>query len=321
LLKPDARDEAILMHAGKVVVVVPTLDEEAGIAKTLDGLRDSLKGFDYEIVVVDGHSRDRTVELSKSRNATVVYQKGAGYGDALFTGFLYGTSALKAKIFLTIDGDASYESEDAPALIDHIAEGKADLVVGRRQSEPGSMGLINRHGNRLISWMTRNLLHIPVSDSQSGMFAFRSVLIEETDFRTKGWAANTEILKQAAELGMMIHELPVRYNPRLGKSKLNPLKGGLANLGVALRIMRDAEPLLLFLSVASVFFGIGAAAGAAVAVGWTKTGIETGLGTALLSAVTIIIGVELVLFGLVADMLKHLRRKTLAPEQISFEVA
>jgi dolichol-phosphate mannosyltransferase len=309
------------MHAGKVVVVIPTLDEEAGIARTLDGLRNSLQGFDYEIVVVDGHSRDRTVELCKSRNATVIYQKGVGYGDALFTGFLYGISALKAKIFLAIDGDASYDPGDAPMLIDHITERKADLVVGRRQSESGSMSLANRYGNRLISWMTRNLLHIPLSDSQSGMFAFRSVLIEETDFRTKGWAANTEILKQAAELGMIIHELPVRYNPRLGKSKLNPLKGALANLGVALRMMRDAEPLLLFVSVASLFFAIGVVAGAAVVLGWTRTGTEIRLGAAIFSAVTIIIGVELVLFGLLADMLKHLRRKTLAPEQISFEVA
>jgi len=308
-------------HSSNVVVVIPTLNEEAGIAKTLDGLRESLRSYDHAVVVVDGHSRDRTVEVSKSRKATVIYQKGSGYGDALFTGFLYGISALNAKILLVMDGDGSYDPNDAQKLIDPIVRGEADFVVGRREPESGAMSLTNRFGNWAISWMTRRLLHLPLKDSQSGMFAFSSFLVEETDFRTKGWAVNTEILKQAAEVGMVIHEMPVRYRQRLGQSKLSPLKAGLANVAVALRMMRDAEPLLLFASLASIFLAVGIVTGASVILEWLHTGTETHIGTAIFSALTTLIGVELVFFGLLADMIKHARRRTRPRKDIFFEKA
>jgi hypothetical protein len=169
--------------------------------------------------------------------------------------------------------------------------------------------------------MARRLLRIPVTDSQSGVFAFRSVLVERIDIRTRGWAVNTEILKQASELGMVIRELPVRYHLRLGQTKLNPLRGALANMAVFLRMMRDAEPLLLFGLLAFVFLLIGTYAGGSVVLEGLRTGTETHVGTAIFSALTVTIGAELVFFALLADMIKQLRRKTLPRREISFERA
>jgi glycosyltransferase involved in cell wall biosynthesis len=313
--------ERISGHSSNVIVVIPTLNEETGIAKTLDGLRESLRSYDHAVVVVDGHSCDRTVEVSKSRKATVIYQKGSGYGDALFTGFLYGIRALNAKILLVMDGDGSYDPNDVPKLIDPIIRGEADFVVGRRVPESGAMSLTNRFGNWAISWMTRRLLRLPLKDSQSGMFAFRSFLVEEIDFRTKGWAVNTEILKEAAELGMVIHEVPVRYRQRLGQSKMNSFKGGLTNVAVILRMMRDTEPLLLFASLASIFLAVGIFTGGSVIIEWLRTGTETHIGTAIFSTLTTLIGVELAFFGLLADMIKHVKRKTRPRKEIFFEEA
>jgi glycosyltransferase involved in cell wall biosynthesis len=305
----------------RIVVVIPTLNEEAGVGATLDGLQEALRGRNHSIVVVDGRSQDRTVEISKSRNATVIYQKNAGYGDALFTGYLYGILGLGARVFLTVDGDGSYNPFDSARLVEPILSGEADFVLGRRQVEQGAMTLTNRFGNWAISWIARRFLRIRVSDSQSGVFAFRSVLVECVDIRTRGWAVNTEILKQASELGLVIRELPVRYHPRLGQTKLSPLRGGLENIAVALRMMRDAEPLLLFGLLAFVFLLIGTYAGGSVVLEWVQTGTETHVGTAIFSALAVTIGAELVFFALLADMIKQLRRKTLPRTEILFERA
>lgn len=305
----------------KIVMVIPALNEEKGIGGTIDGLIESFQGYNFKILVVDGGSIDRTVELAKQHGAVVIFQLGAGYGDALMTGFLYGLEAFGATLFLTVDADGTYLAEDLPRLVGLILDGHADYVVGRRLVEGGAMSLPNRFGNWLISGMTRLLLKIPVRDSQTGVFAFRSYLMAETNLRTTGWAVNTELLKEAAEMGMVIRESDVRYRSRIGNSKLRPVSGGLANISVILRMMRDAEPLLLFGLAALAFTCVGLVAGAGVIVEWILTRTTTHLGTAIFSALSVIVGIQLLAFGLLADMIKQSRRKSRPRSQIEFRTA
>jgi len=293
----------------RIVVVIPALNEETGIAKTLSELKQALRQYEFQPVVVDGHSNDTTVEVAKRHGAIVVYQMRTGYGDALYTGFLYALNYLNPTIFLTLDADGSYDAYDAPKLIDQIIKGEAEYVTGRRSPDKDAMNLANRFGNWAISWITRRLLRIPLRDSQTGLFAFRSYLVAETRLNTKGWAINTELLKQAAEMGLTIREVPVRYHARIGKSKLGPILGGAANLAVVLRMMRDAEPLLLFSLFAITFIVFGFLAGSSVVIEWILTGTETHVGTAVLSALAVTVGVQLLAFGLLADMIRERRRR------------
>jgi len=305
----------------KIVIVIPALNEEEGIAGTLKGLAGSFRNYDARVLVVDGGSSDRTVKLAKEHGANVIFQFGKGYGDALLTGFLYGLEALAATLFVTVDADGSYVAEDLPGLVEPILKGDADYVVGRRLIEGEAMNRLNRVGNWVISWMTRRLLKIPVRDSQTGAFAFRSYLIGETNFRTKGWAVNTELLKEAAEMGMAIKESDVRYRPRIGDSKLAPLSGGLANISVILRMMRDAEPLLLFGMSAILFTALGLLTGAGVVIEWILKGTITHVGTAIFSALSVIVGIQLLAFGLLADMIKQGRRKSRPRSQLNYKIA
>jgi glycosyltransferase involved in cell wall biosynthesis len=222
-----------------MAIVVPTLDEEEGVGFVLDGLNKSLDEFNYTIVVVDGDSTDRTVEIAKDKGATVIKQRGTGYGDALCEGLTYAVSQFGSDILVIMDGDGSYPASSVVKMIRPILNGKFDMIVARRCPQQGSMPLINRFGNIMISLVVRILLNLNIHDTQSGGMAFRNRLVEDSVIRTKGWAVNTELLKEAVRKQMRVGEVDVAYLPRKGETKQNILKGGVMNLVVILRTLRD----------------------------------------------------------------------------------
>jgi glycosyltransferase involved in cell wall biosynthesis len=304
----------------KVVAIVPAFNEEKGIAKTLSDLKQALRLYLHEIVVVDGHSSDKTVEVAKKHGALVLFQMAKGYGDALITGFLYATERLNGNILVTLDADASYDPYDVPKLLDPIMRKEADYVVGWRIIDANAMPLASKFGNQAISWATRHLLKIPLHDSQSGIFAFRSDLVDQNEFETKGWALNTELLKTGMETGMTIKELPVRYHPRLGESKLNIMRGGLDNIKIILKMMKNTEPLRFF-GLGGVFFiAIGLLAGTSVFLGWIPSETEASFETVIVLALSICFGVLLFGLGIVSNKIKQTRPKR-PRKQLHFETA
>jgi len=290
----------------KVVVVIPAKNEEEAIAQTIVRLRNALPDCNLSTVVVDGNSVDKTVEQSKATGAIVVAQDGAGYGDALFKGFLFGVEELSADVFLTLDADGTYEPDDTPKLIDPILAREVDFTIGERVPETGALTGIRKYGNYMISWLTRVLLGLEVRDTQSGMMAFRSQLIQELDLNVRGWGINTEMLKRAKDMGMVIKEVPVRYHKRIGRSKLNPLHAAIVDIAVALRMMRDTEPLLFFAGFGTVLLIVGFAIGLQVILDWIRTGLVTNMARVVLSTLVIVVGVQLVSLGLVAEMIRKL---------------
>jgi dolichol-phosphate mannosyltransferase len=317
-----AHRDSIKRSNEKIVAVIPSLNEEKGIGQTIRELNVALrrKNYNYKIVVVDGGSQDRTVAIAKDEGAIVLQQIDEGYGGALLTGFLYGLHVLHATILFVTDADMTYDCSNAGALIDPILDKRSDYVIGRRLPSKDAMGNVHAFGNWAITWMVARFLRTSVHDSQSGMFAFRSYLIRETDFHTKGWAVNTELLKRAAEMNMSIGEATVNYRKRIGEVKHSTISGGLANIAVILRMMRDAEPLLFFSLLAFVFIVLGAITGARVAIEWILTGTESHVGTAILSALSVIVGIQLLAFGLIADMIKQSRRKNRPANELVFHV-
>ena len=129
-------------------------------------------------------------------------------------------------------------------------------------------------------------------------------MIDKIDLRQSGWAVNTEMLTKASDLGMIIDEIDVVYNSRIGKTNINTLNAGLVNLQVILRMVRDSNPLLLlgviglFLFVAGIYFG------SVVILDYVTTGVVHHPNLAILSALFIMTGIQLVSLGMVADMIK-----------------
>ena len=291
------------------VIVMPTLNEEKGVARTIDEVRTALEDWNFDILVVDGRSHDGTDTIASQKGVKVVYQRNIGYGDALRTGFLYARRNMKTKAIVMMDADSTYDPNDIPGLVEPLLTEDADMVIGNRflRNEKGAMSLTNRAGNRILSWFARFTLRLNIHDTQCGLRAFRTELVDCMDLSAEGMPFATEMIADVRSARGRIIELPVAYRPRNGKSKLSPLKDGLLILGTIIRLVRDTQPLLFFGASASIFGVIGIVLGIDVAMEWMQTKTITRLPTVMLAVLLLIGATQLFTFGLVADMIKRLR--------------
>jgi len=281
----------------RIVIVVPTLNECEAVGKVLDGVKDVMDGYEYRMLVVDGHSIDGTDDIAREKGAEVIYQRGKGYGDALRTGFLYARKRLDAGVIVMMDADFTYDPRDIPELVAPILRDEADLVVGNRFAgmQKGAMSLVNRVGNRMLSLVAKLALRLNVYDTQSGMRAFRSELLDSVSLVTGGMPFALEMLAEARSTDARIDETPVSYRPRLGKTKLHPIKDGGRILGITLRLMFETQPLFFFGGIGTVL----------AVVGLFLHGIS---GTFVFPFLLMIGAIPLFTLGLVISIIKRLKR-------------
>jgi len=234
--------------AARIVIVIPTLNECKAVEEVVGGVKSAMNGYEHRVLVVDGHSTDGTDEIARKMGADVIYQRGKGYGDALKTGFFHARKRLDAEVIVMMDADMTYDPKHIPALVAPILEDKADMVVGNRFAgmQKGAMPFVNRVGNRVLSLVAKLALGLNVYDTQSGMRAFKSELLDSMNLVAVGMPLAMEMLAEALSVDARICEVPISYMPRVGKTKLNPLKDGGRILGTTVRLMFDIRPLLFF---------------------------------------------------------------------------
>jgi glycosyltransferase involved in cell wall biosynthesis len=209
-------------------VVVPAYNEEHTIGDVISRLQAVMKKieFDYEIIVVNDRSRDRTAEISRSYNVKVYslkQHKGKGY--ALRAGF----SHVRGDIVVTIDSDGSHRPEELPSLLLPILQNQADLVIGSRflRKEPVGGKKFNFAGNRLFNLLVQFLTGAQVSDSQSGYRAMKRVVLENLRLKSAEYEIESEMLVRIAKKGFRVKEVPVSFEQRTyGRSTLDPIVDG-----------------------------------------------------------------------------------------------
>ena len=214
----------------RVSVVIPALNEEEGIGRTIRSIpTDKLKemGYDVEIIVVDGGSKDRTRDIASSLGAKVIIEKRRGYGRAYKTGFKYATG----DIIVTGDADGTYPFELIPELVKVLEEKDLEFINTNRFAymEKGSMSPLHIIGNKILTWTLRFLFNIEVEDSQSGMWIFRRDLLKRMNLTGDGMEFSEEIKIEAFTKGRAI-EIGIPYRRRLGEKKLNSFRDGFRNL-------------------------------------------------------------------------------------------
>jgi len=232
-----------------IAIVIPTLNEEKGLESTIKSIKSSLDGkYSYVIVVVDGQSTDRTVEIAKSMGALVIKQRRKGYGDALQAGFYYVDTRLKSLITVMLDADGTYEPKDIVKMAEIIQSGEADFVIGDRfaNMDKKAMTKLNKIGNKALSAIARTMVGTRVSDSQCGLRAFRSDLANIFYTTSMGMPFATEMLVATNTYQIKIKEIPTSYYERIGKTKLTPFQDGSRILSTIIRLMRDTRPLAFF---------------------------------------------------------------------------
>lgn len=240
-----------------VSIVFPALNEEAAIARCVEKARQAVAqaGLRGEVVVVDNGSTDRTAEIARRSGARVVTESRRGYGVAC----LRGLQEARGQFAILLDADDTYPVDMVGHFVRAMRDEGADVVLGNRfsgQMEPGSMPLLNRYvGNPILSGMTRLLFRVPLTDIHCGMRGVRRDRLAALDLGMPGMEFATEMVVKALDQGMQVRQLSIGYRPRLGASKLRPLRDGWRHA----EYMLVFSPSFLFLWPGAVLFVIGAA--------------------------------------------------------------
>jgi glycosyltransferase involved in cell wall biosynthesis len=211
----------------EVSIIIPTINEEAGIGLVLDSIP-NVPGSKMEVLVVDTDSTDRTKEIARGKGARVINESRRGYGRAYKTGF---DNAL-GDIIVTLDADCTYPAEEIPALVKLLREEQLDFITGDRltKMEKGAMSTKHRFGNWVLSTTMNLLFGTGLKDSQSGMWVFRRSILDRLELRSDGMAMSEEIKVEAKRKGFRVKEVPIVYMPRKGEVKLRSWGDGTKNL-------------------------------------------------------------------------------------------
>tara|TARA_B100001013_G_scaffold226331_1_gene138686 strand:+ start:50 stop:928 length:879 start_codon:yes stop_codon:yes gene_type:complete len=204
-----------------ILVCIPAFNEGKVIDKVI---KDCLK-FSNEVVVCDDGSMDNTYEVADSAGADVIrHEKNIGKGESLRSLFKFARHS-NHDIIVTIDGDGQFIPEEIPKLVKSIQENKSDLVIGYRFDNTTEIPNYRRFGNKMLDKMTNMVEEISVRDTQSGFRAYSRKVIDDIDFKMKGFGADAEILIDAAKKGYRLSEekITVIYDTGTKTSTKNPI--------------------------------------------------------------------------------------------------
>jgi len=228
-----------------VGLVIPARNEAAALRQVLTGIP---RGLLREVIVVDNGSTDETAGVAARGGARVVREPVPGYGRACLAGIAALDPSVDVVAFM--DADHSDDPDDLPALLGPIERREADLAIGSRtaQAQSGSLTPQQRFGNWLACALMQALLGARYTDL--GPFrAIRREALEQLGMRDQAFGWTAEMQAKAALAGLRVVEVPVRYRPRIGRSKISgtlsgTVRAGLAIIGTILSIAMDRSPFV-----------------------------------------------------------------------------
>jgi len=296
----------------KLIIQIPCYNEESTLGITLEALPRQLPGIDLvEWLVIDDGSRDRTFEVAKAYGVDHIIRFSTNQG--LAKAFIAGIeAALKAgaDLIVNTDADNQYCAEDIPQLIQPILLGQAAIVVGARPIwEIRHFSLSKKLLQKLGSWVVRLASNTHIPDAPSGFRAFsREAAMQINVFNSYTYTLETII--QAGQKGMAITSVPIRTNPVLRTSRLvkSPASYVMRSLFTILRIFMLYKPLRFFLISGSIPFSLGFLLGCRWLIYFLLGTDRTRIPSLILAAILILIGFQLWMFGLVADLMAANRK-------------
>jgi len=219
-----------------ISVVIAALNEEEGIGFTLEELQKALT--DYNLIVVDGNSADKTVEIAKNLGANVLLQKGKGKGNALFLGVRQLSSNVRYVVFT--DADFTYPAEYIPKMIEILDQNPdVGMVIGNRFNGEHNFTETATNpfyiGNRLLAFAQQVINGVKLGDPLSGLRVVRSEILELWKPKSEGFDVEAEMNAVVNRQGYRIVEIPIKYRIRLGEKKLKLRHG----FGILKRILTE----------------------------------------------------------------------------------
>ncbi len=220
-----------------VTVVIPVKNEELAISLVLDEL--SQEGYE-NILVIDGYSTDKTIEIIKQRRSIALLQQhGKGKTAAIRTAIENVTTSY----ILVLDGDFTYPAKDIQRLLNHSSS--YAHIIGVRDQK--NISLFHRLGNWIITKSFNLLMNSHLSDICSGMYLLRTDVARNLELCSRNFATEVEIAAQTVA-DYEVTEVPIGYRSRIGKAKLS-WRNGFGILSSVVGLARKYNPVLLYSAI------------------------------------------------------------------------
>ncbi|MBI3034912.1 glycosyltransferase family 2 protein [Candidatus Woesearchaeota archaeon] len=289
-----------------IIVTIPSYNEEGTIGVLISKIHKVMKTnqYKYEILVVDDGSKDKTRNVAKKAGAIVYpHPKNYGLGDS-FNTEIKKCLELKADVIVHIDADLQYKPEEIPKLVNEIKNGY-DLVLGSRfKGKIEQMPLIKRLGNIAFSKVVSQITGLKISDAQTGFRAFTKDVAERIEITSRHTYTQEQLIRAVREK-FRIKEIPIYFAKRKDESRLISSPFGYATRALInlVRVYRDFEPLKFFGAVGSAVLFVGFILGLyLVYFQFFGEGIFRHFGLMMLDILVLSIGLQIIIFGFLADM-------------------
>lgn len=216
-------------HPQKLLsIIIPMYNEQSTIGNIIDRTKKAAQqiGIPTEILVVDDHSYDRSLEIAKGHNIRLfTLKEHSGKGTALRAGFL----KARGDIIVTIDSDGSHWPEELSEVLAPVLHGQADMVIGSRylNHKRVSARKLNAFGVRIFNGFIELLTGVVNTDSQSGYRAMTRAVVKSQKLKSDGYEIESEMLVKAGTKGFHVAEVPITFQQRTyGRSGVDPVFDG-----------------------------------------------------------------------------------------------
>jgi glycosyltransferase involved in cell wall biosynthesis len=275
-----------------VSILIPAYNEEGAIEETVATIKKQAVHFkDLEIVVINDGSKDRTGEIARTLDVTLIeHPVNRGYGAALKTGL----QRAKYDYILIADADGTYPLEDIPKLCSDAPN--YDMVVGARTGAIVQIPLMRRPAKWMITKLAEYLSKQEIPDLNSGLRVFRKdVALRFLTLYPDGFSFTTTITLSMLTNHYRVKFVPINYLQRVGKSSIHPIKDTINFTILIIRICAYFNPLNVFVPPALLLVLLGLIKAVVDYTGQHHLGL---LGVSL-----VMTGVQMLFIGLVADLI------------------
>lgn len=296
----------------KLIVQIPCLNEETTLPATVGDIPRTIDGVDcVELLVIDDGSSDHTVQVARALGVEhiVHFRRNRGLAAAFAAG-LDASLRLGADIIVNTDGDNQYAGADIPLLIAPILAGQADMVVGGRQIESiPHFSPTKKRLQRLGSWVVRRASDTDIPDTTSGFRAYSREAAFQLNV-VSDYSYTLETIIQAGKQRLAVSHVPVHTNAKLRESRLmSSIPAYLRrSTETIVRIYAMYEPLRVFVAAGLLLLLIGLLLSLRY-IYFALQGEGTGhVQSVIVAAVFLIAGFQVILIGLLADLIAINRR-------------
>lgn len=296
----------------KLIIQIPCYNEAKTLPETVAALPRQLPGIDcIEYLVIDDGSRDETVQVAEQIGIHHIIRMPQNVGlSKVFAAGLEACLLRGADIIVNTDADNQYMGEDIAKLVEPILAGRAEMVIGDRSvaTQP-FFSPTKRSLQRLGSWVISQAAGMPIPDATSGFRAFTRKAALHT-LVLSNYSYTLETLIQAGARRAPIEHVLIRTNAPTRPSRLmKNVPHFLSNSGVTiLRAYTLYRPLRVFLMAGGLAIGIGGAISARFLYYYFAGQGNGHIQSLILSAVLLIVGFQIVLIGLLADLVGFNRK-------------